>query len=323
MNEGLIPPVHILLSQQFDDFEELADMAVSWDADFRQLSAEHFKPEVFQAQVDSILVSNARFGCHVDQRGATPAGMRTFALPELDCPDMRWFGHTVGQGVLLVFPSHGEIAALSRPGFGVSTFSIPEDLLVSFFEQNGGPELSKVLKSGETIVPASPLHLKGLRYQLRQLQALAQNGNGLAFQNILSDEIQNQILFFLLEILTGVNPASMMSGSGSHRTIDAVLDYIHAHPTIPLSIGKLCTIAQVSERTLQVHFKRELGMTPKTYLVAQRLNGARRELWRADTSTVRIADAANNWGFWHMGQFAADYRRLFGELPNETLKRVA
>ncbi|UCG61547.1 MAG: helix-turn-helix domain-containing protein [Candidatus Zixiibacteriota bacterium] len=34
-----------------------------------------------------------------------------------------------------------------------------------------------------------------------------------------------------------------------------------------------------------------------------------------------IADVANHWGFWHMGQFSADYRRLFGELPLETLRR--
>jgi len=29
---------------------------------------------------------------------------------------------------------------------------------------------------------------------------------------------------------------------------------------------------------------------------------------------------ANAWGFWHMGQFARDYRRLFGELPSDTLR---
>ena len=30
------------------------------------------------------------------------------------------------------------------------------------------------------------------------------------------------------------------------------------------------------------------------------------------------ANVAHRWGFWHMGQFARDYRRLFGELPSET-----
>lgn len=33
------------------------------------------------------------------------------------------------------------------------------------------------------------------------------------------------------------------------------------------------------------------------------------------------ADVANNWGFWHMGRFAADYRKFFGELPSETLQK--
>jgi len=28
---------------------------------------------------------------------------------------------------------------------------------------------------------------------------------------------------------------------------------------------------------------------------------------------------ANQYGFWHMGQFAKDYNNLFGELPSETI----
>jgi AraC family ethanolamine operon transcriptional activator len=31
---------------------------------------------------------------------------------------------------------------------------------------------------------------------------------------------------------------------------------------------------------------------------------------------------ANNWGFWHMDRFAADYRRQFGELPSETRRHT-
>lgn len=46
-----------------------------------------------------------------------------------------------------------------------------------------------------------------------------------------------------------------------------------------------------------------------------------RHLWHSRPSQVRVTDIANDWGFWHMGQFAADYRELFGELPSQTLKR--
>jgi AraC family ethanolamine operon transcriptional activator len=35
---------------------------------------------------------------------------------------------------------------------------------------------------------------------------------------------------------------------------------------------------------------------------------------------VRIGDVAARWGFWHFSQFSADYRRMFGELPSETLR---
>jgi hypothetical protein len=35
----------------------------------------------------------------------------------------------------------------------------------------------------------------------------------------------------------------------------------------------------------------------------------------------KVSDVANSWGFWHMGQFAADYRAMFGELSSSTLNR--
>jgi AraC family ethanolamine operon transcriptional activator len=49
----------------------------------------------------------------------------------------------------------------------------------------------------------------------------------------------------------------------------------------------------------------------------------RRELHRADPATTEVSDVANDWGFWHLGWFAADYRRLFGEPLLATLARAA
>jgi len=47
----------------------------------------------------------------------------------------------------------------------------------------------------------------------------------------------------------------------------------------------------------------------------------RRELRRADSSLASVSDVAERYGFWHLSQFAADYRWLFGELPSETLRK--
>jgi AraC family ethanolamine operon transcriptional activator len=55
------------------------------------------------------------------------------------------------------------------------------------------------------------------------------------------------------------------------------------------------------------------------YFRAVRLNAVRQELKTAkDAATVH--EVAQSWGFWHGGEFAAAYRRLFGELPSQTLK---
>ena len=90
-------------------------------------------------------------------------------------------------------------------------------------------------------------------------------------------------------------------------------------PTIP----QLCEVAGVSKRTLEYTFHEYYGLSPKAYLNAIRLNAVHKQLRATASGGIRVADAANAWGFWHMGQFAADYRRLFGENPSVTLGCIA
>jgi AraC family ethanolamine operon transcriptional activator len=35
---------------------------------------------------------------------------------------------------------------------------------------------------------------------------------------------------------------------------------------------------------------------------------------------TKIADIANHWSFWRMGQFSKDYKCFFGELPSQTIR---
>ena len=87
-----------------------------------------------------------------------------------------------------------------------------------------------------------------------------------------------------------------------------------------IKIADICHAADVSERTLQYAFVERFGIGPKEYLNAFRLFSARRRLRAADPRTMNVADVANECGFWHLGQFAADYRERFEELPSQTLR---
>jgi AraC family ethanolamine operon transcriptional activator len=52
-----------------------------------------------------------------------------------------------------------------------------------------------------------------------------------------------------------------------------------------------------------------------------RLESAQRVLLAARSGITTVTDVAMNHGFFQLGRFSADYRRVFGELPSETLGR--
>ena len=68
-------------------------------------------------------------------------------------------------------------------------------------------------------------------------------------------------------------------------------------------------------------FESILGINPLRFLRMTRLNQIRRELSDPQQNKP-ISMIAANWGFWHPGQFAKDYKQLFGENPSDTVKRA-
>jgi len=79
----------------------------------------------------------------------------------------------------------------------------------------------------------------------------------------------------------------------------------------------MCGLGGVGERTLQYAFRERFGLAPAAFLKARRLSAVRRRL-KQEPSDASVADIAASFGFWHSGQFAADYRRAFGEMPSQT-----
>jgi AraC-like DNA-binding protein len=71
-------------------------------------------------------------------------------------------------------------------------------------------------------------------------------------------------------------------------------------------------------RALQAGFRRQVGYSPRQYLIRCRLDLARaRLLSPAPLDTV--SSIAIDCGFLNLGLFASRYRRTYGELPSQTL----
>ena len=104
------------------------------------------------------------------------------------------------------------------------------------------------------------------------------------------------------------------------KAIRSAIDYVEQNDKDNVLISDVCASINIPLRTLRRAFHEKFGMGPKAYFNRVRLGRVRSELLKTERELC-IADAANEWGFWHMGQFAADYQKMFGEKPSETLKR--
>ncbi|MBG5303938.1 helix-turn-helix domain-containing protein [Pseudomonas aeruginosa] len=99
-------------------------------------------------------------------------------------------------------------------------------------------------------------------------------------------------------------------------------DFIHVHAREVLCLEDLQRVAGVSRLKLFEGFRRYFGCAPMTYLKHYRLQGVREEIL-AGAGPRSISAIAMGWGFVHLGRFAGEYHKLFGELPSVTLSGLS
>jgi AraC family ethanolamine operon transcriptional activator len=169
--------------------------------------------------------------------------------------------------------------------------------------------------------------------------------DGLWLENIASAELQNfrQYLYLLLqqqgnrwsnnthesilqdavlELLTKAQqtPVAHVTSPQRQRIMARVQEYLtESRMKSPITMSEICAAVHVSRRTLQYTFIQCYGISPKQYIQVIRLNQVRRVLINNENFQT-ISDIAFNYGFFHLGQFSQNYKRLFGETPSQTLE---
>ena len=88
----------------------------------------------------------------------------------------------------------------------------------------------------------------------------------------------------------------------------------------PLPIAHLSSLVGVSERGLRNAFNAVRGMSPKRFVIHDRLNEVRRALSDSRATRTTVTDIATEHGFFELGRFAGRYKAVFGETPSQTLR---
>lgn len=87
-----------------------------------------------------------------------------------------------------------------------------------------------------------------------------------------------------------------------------------------MRLAQLCRIVGLSERGLREAFYDVRGMSPKQYMLRERLHCARRALRCGGAGRTTVTSVAADHGFFELGRFAGAYKAMFGEAPSETLR---
>lgn len=248
------------------------------------------------------------------QRGSAPGGALTLGLPDYDAMHS-WQGKPFETPALLNFSRLTDYDSANRPDFEGYTFSIADTLYQNIANSIGVHISADQLRraSADMVLP-----LQGL-LEIKQAAAewLDHCASGSPVSSFADLEIQEN---FLLSLLSGIQdattPATGTQLSTRQRAVRRAVGYIN-ETRGPLLVSEVYSHSLASWKTLERGFLECFGISPKKYIIATRMVGARRALL-ASAPDTRIADIANEWGFFHFGRFAADYKTMFGELPSET-----
>ena len=109
------------------------------------------------------------------------------------------------------------------------------------------------------------------------------------------------------------NPAKPMT----NPLIVRLLDYINEHIREPLSVPQLSELMSVSAGYLHQHFVKHMHMTPRQYIMQQKL----RYVQQALKNNANPTEVSRLYGFRSYSTFYRNYQRVFGCSPSDGQKQ--
>lgn len=312
---ALVPPPPYSQRVHSDDPEEVSSWAERRDGDHSRVvhgtGSYGFEAAVLEGERVWLGWARTRL-----QQTLRARAQRPFVQVPIDGPQQYAFGRqriTVAPGSMAFIAQGAEMSRHGGPGW-VFAMDVDAAALETEVRERrpdvafGWPQFPRVLE------PPEPLRrvLIGAITQLSR--ALGPDA-----PSTQRTQCENRVIAALADALT-VPSMTDLTGRLAVRRLADLEAWIDAHLGETITIGRLCAVAQVGERSLQLAFQSRRGMSPMRFVCERRLAAAHRAIKNAGAGD-EITGIATSLGLTHLGRFAAAYREVFGESPSRALQR--
>lgn len=230
--------------------------------------------------------------------------------------------HTAGY--LGFFPPGTVIDAYTPEGYANATLAVPVAEFRAALERQFPEIPAAVLERGAGL-RVGPAEETALRHLLAAVEdALWHPAAPLADEAARRNLELELVGAFVAAVRSGCAAQGLRQtarAAGRLRRLRQARDFVAGNLDRPLRVDELCGELGLTERAVEKLFRELLGLTPTTYLRHLRLHQTRRRLRQLGPAPGVVKQVALDSGFWHLGRFAEDYRKLFGEKPSDTLAR--
>lgn len=302
------------------DAHEQAQAQEGWSLQYDQMSCGKFSGQVHLMQLPGVSLVHEGANQAIRQRGDLGNDSFLFALPaSVGTASALFSGTSVGQHDVMVGPSDG-LDLCSPAHFSLIGIVVDAELLASLWARTHHHAMAGWI-SQQRVISIGAERAQRLLALHRQIIDCSLSGLPLASTSAALVNLRDDVILEWVDAL----PASCdMSDLKAVSTRKAVVHracewMLQTKDDEALSMLEICKRVGVSQRKLNYCFQEILGMSPMKYQRITRLNRTQQALKQAREGE-NVFDIASRWGFWHMGQFSQDYKRLFGELPSATLR---
>jgi len=305
------------------DAVELCQQTGEWNFEVSQLTKGPLHVESNLFALDGVSLLDITINQTVLQRGYGPPNMVAVFIPHEGSAPAFAYGQRVERGQCVTVVG-AELEGVTHAGYQETDLAFDMDACRSQLEALNGGSLS--VKFGTTMAAPGPEWIADMTARVDWLLKAARE-RAADFSN---PQLRLSLSDHLLAAMVRFDPSpadidgTTRRATASRRVaVRLAREYIHARLLEPLPLSELCRHAGLKVRTLETGFREVTGLTPVAYIRSLRLNAVRRALLDSSARHQPISELALDNGFWHLSQFATDYRKLFGETPTNSRRRCA